>query len=203
LSAQDSIGTISHPPAALAADDLILVDDADQELGHLSKAECHRGSGVLHRAFSLFIFDAHDHLLLQRRSEAKPLWPMYWSNSCCSHPRRGESMQAATHRRLFEELGLHCPLRFLFKFRYQAQFDHTAAEHELCSVFFGRSAEPVCADPREIAEWRWISQADLRRELASSGEHFTPWFMLEWARIARHHLDDIASHQGTRAWASR
>ncbi len=181
-----------------------MVDEADRELGHLSKAECHRGGGILHRAFSLFIFNADDELLLQQRSESKRLWPLYWSNSCCSHPRRGESMHAAVHRRLFEELGLHCPLRYLFKFRYQAQFDPQTAEHELCSVFIGRSSEAVNANRSEIADWRWISQPRLQQELSASGaERFTPWFVLEWARIGRYHIDDIRSHEGTRQWASR
>ena len=89
--------------AAAEIDSLILVDDADRELGYLSKAECHRGRGVLHRAFSLLIFNDAGELLLQQRSAAKRLWPLYWSNSCCSHPRRAETMEAATHRRLQEE----------------------------------------------------------------------------------------------------
>src|SRR5579872_2001083 len=85
---------------------LILVDEADREVGHLSKAKCHDGQGVLHRAFSLLIFNDAGELLLQQRSAAKRLWPLYWSNSCCSHPRRAESMDSAIHRRLYEELGL-------------------------------------------------------------------------------------------------
>ena len=106
---------------------LILVDDADHEIGHLDRANCHAGSGVLHRAFSLFIFNGNGELLLQQRAPGKRLWPLYWSNSCCSHPRRAESMDTAIHRRLHEELGLACPLHFLFKFQYQAQFDPLAA----------------------------------------------------------------------------
>src|SRR6185437_11810517 len=91
---------------ASAADSelLILVDESDREIGQLSKAECHRGSGVLHRAFSLLIFNEAGELLLQQRSAHKRLWPLYWSNSCCSHPRRAESMETAIHRRLYEEL---------------------------------------------------------------------------------------------------
>ena len=99
-------------------DSLILVDDADRELGSLTKAACHDGDGVLHRAFSLLIFNDAGELLLQQRAPTKRLWPLYWSNSCCSHPRWAESMEAATRRRLYEELGLRCPLQFLFKFQY-------------------------------------------------------------------------------------
>ncbi len=130
------------------AEPLILVDEADREVGYLSKERCHEGRGVLHRAFSLLIFNDRGELLLQRRAAAKRLWPHYWSNSCCSHPRRTESMETAIHRRLHEELGLACPLRFLFKFQYQAQFDNVGAEHELCSVFIGPQHRPGARRPQ-------------------------------------------------------
>jgi isopentenyl-diphosphate Delta-isomerase len=100
-------------------DALILVDGADREVGFLPKDLCHDGQGVLHRAFSLLVFNEKGEQLLQQRSASKRLWPLYWSNSCCSHPRRGESMEAAVKRRLDEELGLSCPVQFLFKFQYQ------------------------------------------------------------------------------------
>jgi isopentenyl-diphosphate delta-isomerase len=170
------------------SDSLILVDAADRDIGHLGKAQCHEGRGVLHRAFSLLIFNDAGELLIQQRSAAKRLWPLYWSNSCCSHPRAGESMEGAVRRRLREELGVSCPLKFLFKFEYQAQFDATGSEHELCSVFIGRCVEPVRIDPQEILAWRWIGPEALEAELASAaGSTFTPWFILEWTRIWRDH----------------
>jgi isopentenyl-diphosphate Delta-isomerase len=178
----------------LAADSeaLILVDEADRSLGFLSKTLCHEGRGVLHRAFSLLIFNERGELLIQRRAARKRLWPMYWSNSCCSHPRADESLEAATQRRLAEELGIHCPLQFLFKFQYQAQFDATGAENELCSVYIGRCREPIEVDPEEIAEWRWISPEALQREIEAQGSvAFTPWFMSEWARIWRDHRQAV------------
>ena len=175
------------------AESLILVDEADREVGHMSKALCHEGQGVLHRAFSLLIFNDRGELLLQRRSAAKRLWPHYWSNSCCSHPRRAESMEAAIHRRLNEELGLACPLHFLFKFRYQAQFGSVGAEHELCSVFIGRSSGRVQVDRNEISGWRWVSPEGLAAEMRGGGaERFTPWFTMEWERIWRDH--QVALH---------
>src|SRR4030088_590554 len=164
---------------------LILVDEADREVGHLDKARCHQGRGVLHRAFSLLIFNDRGELLIQQRSASKRLWPLFWSNSCCSHPRRAETMEAAIQRRLCEELGLRCPLNFLFKFQYQAQFDETGAENELCSVFIGRSSGPVKINSEEILAWRWVTPEALQREIASGAGNFTPWFMLEWARISR------------------
>ncbi|HSY08469.1 MAG TPA: isopentenyl-diphosphate Delta-isomerase [Steroidobacteraceae bacterium] len=184
-----------HGSASAAASDtsadtdtLILVDEADREIGHLSKSLCHQGRGVLHRAFSLLVFNGKGELLLQQRAPSKRLWPLYWSNSCCSHPRRAESMEAAIKRRLYEELGLNCPLRFLFKFKYQAQFDATGAEHELCSVFIARCTDPVRTDRKEISSWRWISVDALHDEMSADGAaRFTPWFMLEWAQIWRDH----------------
>ena len=177
---------------ATDSDPLILVDEADRSVGFLSKALCHEGRGVLHRAFSLLIFNARGELLLQQRSAAKRLWPLYWSNSCCSHPRGEESLESATQRRLYEELGVRCPLQFLFKFQYQAQFDATGAENELCSVYVGKTSQPIRANSDEIHDWRWISLDALQREMAADqGRTFTPWFKLEWARIWRDHREAV------------
>ena len=176
-------------------DSLILVDEADREVGHMSKAQCHQGRGTLHRAFSLLIFNAAGELLLQQRAASKRLWPLYWSNSVCSHPRRSESMEAATRRRLQEELGVRCPLQFLYKFQYQAQFDASGAEHELCSVFIGRCSDAIRPDRREIQAWRWISPEAMQTELAEEAKLFTPWFRLEWARVWRDHRPALAALQ--------
>jgi isopentenyl-diphosphate delta-isomerase len=101
-------------------------------------------------------------------------------------------MDTATQRRLFEELGVSCPLRFLFKFQYQAQFDATGSEHELCSVFIGRCSDPVAVNREEISAWRWVGREALDAELASPGAgRFTPWFALEWPRIWRDHRAEV------------
>jgi isopentenyl-diphosphate delta-isomerase len=173
------------PGAAVSFDDepLILVDGQDNEIGQMRKAEAHRGAGRLHRAFSLFVFDRSGRLLVQRRAASKRLWPGYWSNSCCSHPRRGEEIHAAVHRRLDEELGLSCPMRFLYKFRYHAQYDAEGAEHELCSVFAGVSDAAPQLNRSEISEFRYVDPAALDVEMANAPGAFTPWFKLEWARV--------------------
>ena len=93
-------------------EELILVDDQDREIGFQSKADCHDRDGLLHRAFSLFVFNREGEVLLQRRAANKRLWPLYWSNSCCSHPRRGEEMEEAVHRRLYQELRIRSELEF-------------------------------------------------------------------------------------------
>jgi isopentenyl-diphosphate Delta-isomerase len=190
-------GETGGADALAEADTLILVDEADHEVGYLSKARCHDGRGVLHRAFSLLIFNTAGELLLQQRAASKRLWPLYWSNSCCSHPRRFESLETASQRRLYEELGVRCPLQFLFKFQYQAQWDANAAENELCSVYIGRTRGPIQADPAEIAGLRWVSPGQLQVEMAQRRPgQFTPWFMLEWERLWNDHRPAVL---GTRS----
>jgi isopentenyl-diphosphate Delta-isomerase len=166
---------------------LILVDWDDREVGFLAKGDAHLGRGTLHRAFSLFVFNPAGDLLLQQRAEGKRLWPGYWSNTCCSHPRRGEKMGSAVRRRLQEELGLSADLEFLFKFQYQAQYDAQGAENELCWVYAGRSAEVPRANVHEVAAWRYVSPQALQAEIARAPETFTPWFKLAWARISLAH----------------
>lgn len=177
---------------------LILVDREDREIGSLDKASCHDGAGVLHRAFSLFIFNADGDLLLQQRSAAKRLWPLYWSNSCCSHPRLGETMEQATARRLREELNIDARLEFVYKFAYEARFDATGSENELCWVYLGRSEQAIVANDSEIAATRAISAKDLQAEFVSRPQTFTPWFKLEWQRLKRHHASALRPYMKPR-----
>ena len=171
------------------AEQLILVDEDDREQGFLSKAACHDGAGVLHRAFSAFLFNAAGELLLQQRADSKRLWPGYWSNSCCCHPRRGESMTTATERRLGEELNLAADLEFVYKFRYQATYGDLGAEHELCHVFLGRIGGDVRPNEEEIAAIRFVSAEALDAELSEHPERFTPWFKLEWDALTCEHAN--------------
>jgi isopentenyl-diphosphate delta-isomerase len=179
------------------SEELILVDEHDREIGSQSKSSCHSGAGVLHRAFSIFVFNDDNELLLQKRSADKFLWPNYWSNTCCSHPRRGESMEIAVQRRLKQELGFTCPLEFLYKFRYQAQFGSVGAEHEYCWVYYGRYDGEPDINVNEIADWRFVGVAELEQELRTAPETFTPWFKLEWVHIKANHLDGMLAGTGT------
>lgn len=179
------------------AEELILVDEDDREQGRLSKAECHDGAGILHRAFSAFLFNAAGELLLQQRADSKRLWPGYWSNSCCSHPRWGESMETATGRRLGEELNLEADLRFVYKFAYQAPYGELGSEHELCHVFLGRIDGAIRANTEEIAAIRFVGAEALNAELSDHPEHFTPWFKLEWDALTREHSDLLDAYTCT------
>ena len=185
---------LNHKMVSSDSEELILVDERDNELGFLSKQQCHDGNGILHRAFSLFVFNAMGELLLQKRSADKRLWPLFWSNSCCSHPRKGESMEVATRRRLQEELDIHADLEFVYKFSYRAQFGEHGSENELCSVFLGRTDQTYSANANEIAEVRFVSINALSNELQTNSEEFTPWFKMEWERLSGEFADTLAAY---------
>lgn len=170
---------------------LVVVDQHDNVLGYKTKADVHKGAGILHRAFSVFLFNGRGELLLQRRSEAKLLWPRYWSNSCCSHPRHGETHMAAVERRLLEELGVTTEPEFLFRFQYYAPFDENGSERELCSVFLGHADGPVDANRSEVAEWKWMPILDFEADLQRDSAAYTPWLKLEWAEMRSAHWSAV------------
>jgi isopentenyl-diphosphate delta-isomerase len=175
-------------------EELILVDADDNETGFLPKADCHDGAGVLHRAFSLFLFNDSGELLLQQRSESKRLWAGFWSNSCCSHPRRGESMHVATQRRLLDELNIASSLEFAYKFSYEAGFGDLGSENELCHVFLGKVGASVRANDYEIAGIRYVSAGELATELDDLPGQFTPWFKMEWQTLLTEHKGRLANY---------
>jgi isopentenyl-diphosphate delta-isomerase len=174
------------------SESLIRVDSEDNEIGILSKGECHDGDGLLHRAFSVFLFDQQGRLLIQQRSPEKRLWPLYWANSCCSHPRAGETMAEATERRMLEELGVRSPLHFIYKFSYQANYKDLGAEHELCWVYVGRAERfQLRPNPSELAAWKFVSAAEVNQMMSSSDERIAPWFRLEWRALTGAYLDVV------------
>ncbi len=172
---------------------LILVDAADNEIGSKRKDACHDGDGILHRAFSAFIFNRDGELLLQQRASGKRLWPGYWSNSCCSHPRLGETMAVAVQRRLIQELGIKAQVEFLYKFQYQATFGELGSENELCSVFLGRSDDTPEVNSSEIANWRFVGPLEFSTELNEQPEHFTPWCKMEWQALNSEYSQSLAA----------
>jgi len=178
-----SSAAINDAVVSFDADQLILVDGHDNEIGHMPKDECHLGDGQLHRAFSLFIFNTEGELLLQQRSGRKRLWPLYWANSCCSHPRHGELMEDAVQRRLYQELGITTELQFVYKFIYQANYEKFGSEHEYCWVYLGETNDSVSANSNEIADWRYVSPRQLDQELITNPDIFTPWLRLEWKEL--------------------
>ncbi len=190
---KDYIGdNVMNLPNPISSERLIILDPLDNIIGYETKAECHKGKGILHRAFSIFIFNSKGELLIQERSSLKPLWPLYWSNSVCSHPREGEEDLDAAHRRLKEEINIDTPLTFLFKFQYSATYkkngNEIGSENELCSVYRGVSDAPISANPDEIANWKYVNIYDLTKDIANNPEHYTPWFKMEWERIQREYL---------------
>ena len=169
--------------AARTDERVILVDAEDRPVGEAEKAACHRHPVPLHRAFSVFLFDASGRMLLTQRSAKKATWPGSWSNACCSHPRPGEATAEAAARRVREELGVTAALRPLFSFVYEARYDDVHGEHELDHVFVGRlDAEPA-PDPDEIAAWRLVEPAALRAALAETPGDYSPWFRLSVERV--------------------
>lgn len=186
--------TSNHRIVSSEAEELILVDADDNETGHLSKAECHDGHGILHRAFSLFLFDDRGRLLLQQRAHGKRLWPGFWSNSCCSHPRRGESIAIAVGRRLEDELNVSADLEYVYKFTYQAGFGDIGSENELCHVYVGQVPGAVEPNENEIREIRYVTIDELERELAAAPDTFTPWFRMEWKTLTGQYTDVLSRY---------
>ncbi len=169
---------------------LIVVDGDDRILDYKSRLECHQGNGLLHRAFSIFLIK-DGKVLVPRRSRHKQLWPLYWSNSCCSHPRKGEDLHQAAQRRLGEELGVSASLKYLYTFQYQAKYRDIGIEKELCSVYIGTSCDEIAANPCEVAEWKYIAINDLTTDMDQHPRKYTPWFKLEWRKLVAEYLPEL------------
>lgn len=175
-------------------EELVLVDGEDHETGYALKADVHRGAGQRHRAFSVFLFDEQQRLLVHRRSAHKPLWPGFWTNSCCSHPRRGEALESAVQRRLREELSCRATeLQHVFRFEYHAPFGDVGSEHELCHVYLARAADTasVKGHALEIAELRWIPCDAVDVLMRTRPAELTPWFRQEWELLRGPHRDAL------------
>jgi isopentenyl-diphosphate delta-isomerase len=162
---------------------LILVDSADSEVGYEAATACHSGNLQLHRAFSVFVFNDAGEMLITQRSSQKLTWPLFWSNACCSHPRKGEDIFAAASARLNMELGITASVDLLFKFEYRAQYDTNWGEHELDWVFLAHSNAPGDVNADEVANWEFLPIDELKRQVVSNPGKFTPWFRLCLDRV--------------------
>jgi isopentenyl-diphosphate delta-isomerase len=165
------------------AEQVILVNEMDEAIGVEEKIKAHL-TGALHRAFSIFIFNASGQLLLQKRSPAKYHSKGLWSNTCCGHPRPGESVQEASRRRLLEEMGFDCEVRESFIFIYRVQLDDGFIEHECDHVLFGvfDSNPTPCRD--EVEDWKWVDLARLKLYMQESPENYTYWFKISFNMLA-------------------
>jgi isopentenyl-diphosphate delta-isomerase len=168
----------------MIAEQVVLVDAQDNEIGLMDKQEAHE-KGLLHRAFSVFLFTSDGRLLLQRRALHKYHSAGLWTNTCCSHPLPGEGNLEAAMRRLQEEMGIVCPLECAFSFLYR-QAVGELVEHELDHVFIGTfDGEPVI-NPMEVAEWKCVRTDALLADLQAHPEDYTVWFRLCLGRVLEH-----------------
>lgn len=156
---------------------VILVDEQDKEVGTMEKIEAHE-KALLHRAFSIFVLNDAGQMMLQRRALSKYHSPGLWTNTCCSHPRPGESLEEATRRRIVEEMGFECEMHEVFSFIYKAAFDRGLTEHELDHVFMGLHNGDPLINPDEVEEWKWIDVDDLLKDIDQFPDKYTVWFKI-------------------------
>lgn len=157
--------------------EVVLVTEKDEEVGTMEKMEAHE-KGLLHRAFSIFVFNEQHQLLLHQRAAHKYHSGGLWTNTCCSHPAAGETLEEATHRRLQEEMGFDCPLQPAFFFTYQAKLDHGLTEHELDHVFIGTYNDAPKLNPEEVMAYKYISIDELQKDMEEHPEKYTEWFKI-------------------------
>ncbi|MEM7549262.1 MAG: isopentenyl-diphosphate Delta-isomerase [Bacteroidota bacterium] len=153
---------------------LILVDEQDREIGEGEKMDVHR-KGQLHRAFSIFVLNDQNELLIQRRAKVKYHSGGLWGNTCCSHPIKGERQEVTVHRRLREEMGFDCDLKEVFSFIYRADLDKGLVEHEYDYVYFGRFNGTPVPNPEEVDEYKWIALDKLDHELEANPDEYVYW----------------------------
>ena len=156
---------------------VILVNENDEQIGLMPKMEAHE-KAVLHRAFSVFIFNDNNELMLQQRALQKYHSPGLWTNTCCSHQRDGESSIEAGKRRLFEEMGFTTELKETTKFIYKAPFDNGLTEHEYDHILVGTHNEAPILNEAEVASWKWESLENVKADIANNPNEYTAWFKI-------------------------
>jgi isopentenyl-diphosphate Delta-isomerase len=164
---------------------VILVNEKDEQIGTMPKMEAHE-KGLLHRAFSVFIFNSKKEVMLQQRAFGKYHSPGLWTNTCCSHQREGETSIKAGERRLLEEMGFSVPLKETTTFIYKAPFDNGLTEHEYDHVLIGNYEGPPNINPDEVVDWRWMPLEDVKTDIANHPEMYTAWFKIIFDKFYQH-----------------
>jgi len=158
-------------------ENVILVDEKDNQVGLMPKLEAHQ-KGLLHRAFSVFIFNSDYKLLLQKRASSKYHSGGLWTNTCCSHPRDGEDIIDAANRRLNEEMGIKTSLRKVFDFIYTAELDNNLIENEFDHVFYGLYDTDPILNKEEAEDYKWIDMETLKNDIENNTDQYTVWFKI-------------------------
>ena len=169
-------------------EEVILVNEFDEQIGLMPKLEAHE-KAVLHRAFSVFILNENNEIMLQQRAHQKYHSPLLWTNTCCSHQRNGETNIEAGSKRLFEEMGFKVELKELFHFIYKAPFDNGLTEHELDHVMIGYFNGNPIINPDEVEDWKWMKIQDVKEDMVQNPEIYTVWFKIIFDEFY-HYIED-------------
>jgi isopentenyl-diphosphate Delta-isomerase len=169
-------------------DNVILVNEKDEQIGLMPKLEAHQ-KAVLHRAFSVFVLNNKNQIMLQQRAKEKYHSPLLWTNTCCSHQKEGESNIKAGTRRLEEEMGFTTPLKELFHFIYKAPFDNGLTEHELDHVMIGYYDGNPKINKEEVENWKWMAIEDIKQDIEDNPTIYTVWFKIIFNQFY-HYLED-------------
>jgi isopentenyl-diphosphate delta-isomerase len=163
---------------------VVLVDKKDKIVGFKEKYEAHNNPVPLHRAISVVIFDkSGKRILLQKRAKSKPTWPLYWSNTCCTHPIKGEGYLNCAKRRLKEEMGISTTLEESFRFIYKARYDKVWGENEYDVVYTGIYSGKIVPDSKEASGYKWFGLDELTKNILSNPDKYTPWLKIILQKI--------------------
>ena len=166
---------------------VVLVDNKDNQIGLMEKQAAHVNP-TLHRAFSIFVFNSKGEMLLQQRALTKYHTPGLWTNTCCSHPRDGESLQQATKRRLMEEMGMECDLKEVFSFIYKADVMQGLIEHEFDHVFVGTTDVTPIINREEVESYKYETIENIKKDIEKNPANYTAWFKIAFAKLAENHI---------------
>lgn len=173
---------------------VILVDENDNQIGLEEKVQCHLPNGKLHRAFTILLFDKSGKLLLTKRAKEKMLWPGDWDGTVASHPRESETYDSSAKRRLPEELGISCEMKYLGKFEYHVKYKDIGSENEICGILVGVINNDTKFNPvnTEIDEIKWISASELIAELEKNHSNYCPWMLIALLLLDKFQVNEIS-----------